>query len=164
MNIHRSLAAGLLLAIAVSASTHARPKCDEPFVEVLTEWQSHIAFEQFRVIDNEAEWCGLWDTVYKFYFPPRPCDTTLIDFGREVAIVAAIGGRSNTCYGVDITCVRRLGNSRNIHVEVVERQPSLDCVCLAAVVSPLEVIKVARPVRHASFKKQIETLNCHGAR
>ncbi len=162
--MNKFLTAGLLLAIAASASAHATPNCDEPFTEVLRLSISGIFSEQFRVIDNEAEWCAFWTEAYINSLPPPPCNTTLIDFDTEVAIVAAIGSRSNSCFGVDITCVGRAGNSENVRVEVVERQPSVSCLCLPVIVSPLQVVKIARPVHRANFKKRIEVRECSGGR
>lgn len=162
MIINKFLSTALLLAIAASPSAHATPTCDEPFTEVLRVSVSGIFFEQLRVLDNEAEWCAFWTEAYSNSSSPPPCDATVIDFDTEVAIVAAIGGRSNSCFAVDIACVGRAGNSENIRVEVVEQQPSLSCVCLPVVVSPLQVVKIVRPVHRANFKKRIELRDCSG--
>lgn len=134
--------------------------CNVPFTRVLHTW-SGIRTERFEVIDDEDAWCDLWSQLYGWYVPPLPCDTTLVDFDTEVAILAAIGGRLSGCYNVNVACIRKPAGAGNISVDIIERQPGPACICSLGVVFPLEVVKIPRFVtRRTIFKKRIEILDC----
>ena len=134
--------------------------CNVPFTRVLHTWSGFWA-ERFEVIDDEDAWCDLWSELYGGYYYPLPCDTTLVDFETEVAVVAGIGARGNGCFNVNVTCIRKPAGVGNIWVEVIERQPGPYCICAAAVVNPLEIVKMPRfGTRRISFKKRIEILDC----
>jgi len=164
MNILRFvLSAALVLCIAapVAAEGHAWGRqCDKTATPVLHQQFSGIDEEGFRIIDNETEWCEFWDQVHSIMFPAPPCDTTSIDFATEVALVATLGGRPNSCHGVEIECVQALGASGNIRVHVAQWEPGENCACLQVVVHPVDVVKVDRPVEKAQMRWKTSALDC----
>lgn len=132
-----------------------------PFTRVLYESNSHIWQEGFEIIGDEEAWCEFWSQLYSRGSPPRPCDTTLIDFSTEVAIVAAIGAYGNGCHGVYVTCVRKPAGGGNIAVEATAIHGGPRCGCTANVVSPLEVVKIPRfGTRRINLKMRTEIIEC----
>ncbi len=146
--------------IIAAAALAAGPQCDEPFTEVLNKSFSGVTSQQFSIIESDGAWCAFWDDVHSIIFPPPPCDLLGIDFESEVAIVAALGSRPNGCYGVDIVCVDRLGSSTNLKAVVNEVVPGPGCACTQAVVNPVDVVTVSRPVGRVNFVVKADTLNC----
>jgi hypothetical protein len=134
--------------------------CNVPMTDVL-----HLEYggqaQQFRTLSDESEWCSLWDRIYSIDSPKPPCDTSLIDFRTEVALVAAIGGRPDGCFSVKITCVHRDSVSNSLTVYVTESTPGANCLCTASLVNPIDVVKVSDPVGFATFIQQTAPASCH---
>lgn len=140
------------------APIRVRAQCPGRFTDVLHEFEDGIHQPQFRIIDTVQAWCSFWDEVYSSRSPAPPCDTTSIDFTNEVAVVAALGDRTDTCYNERVTCVERRGDS--INVVAVETVPGFSCGCGDAITQPLDVVKVSRPVVSATFSRKTAVLNC----
>jgi hypothetical protein len=99
------------------------------------------------VIRNEVAWCHFWDDVFANRYPPPPCDTTLIDFQTEPAIVSAIGSRRNGCYDSRTHCLHSAEHGKwNVDAEILDRTPGPGCICSRAIVNPVHVVKVKRRV------------------
>ena len=113
------------------------------------------------VIRNENQWCEFWDELYGRIFPQPPCDTSLVDFNKEVVIVTALGDRPNTCYGVSIYCMDsdNPGESK-IRVFVRDVVPGPGCACGQAIVYPVHVVKVEKPVGQVEFLHETSVLDC----
>jgi len=157
------LAAFLLLPTTVQAEGKGHAwgrQCDAGAVPVLKEQMSGIHEAEVRLIEDEAEWCALWEQVYGNMFPQPPCDTSRIDFDEEWVLAVGIGDRPNSCYGVSIPCVQALGASGNVRVHVEELVPEEGCACLAVVVQPVEAVKLPRPLKNAQLRQEIVTLEC----
>ncbi|HEV8199957.1 MAG TPA: thrombospondin type 3 repeat-containing protein [Candidatus Polarisedimenticolia bacterium] len=106
--------------------------CDQPFTTVLNATDGPTS-AQFFVIDNLADWCA---------FRPSACVSGLIDFSTEVAVVAAIGTRTNGCYSVQFTCMRRDG--AGVLADAMLYAPSSSCGCPDNMTQWLTVTKVPR--------------------
>jgi len=119
------------------------PVCDRPFETIFKVPQSSVDTEQYRVIDNLADWCAFW---------PAQCSTTAIDFSTHVAVVTALGYRVDTCFDVTITCIQSDPAFPGIRVFATESTDA-GCECYFEVVNPLQVVKVARPVGSWTFTK-----------
>jgi hypothetical protein len=117
------------------------PVCDRPFATIFKTSNSGVGPEQYRVIDNLADWCAFW---------PANCGTTAIDFSTHVAVVAALGGRSDSCFDVTITCIRSDPASPDIRVFVTEGTHA-GCICSPVISSPLHVVRLLRPVSASVF-------------
>jgi hypothetical protein len=133
----------------IRPNDHPCPQCDRPFQtifkssEVGLDTRAAAGTEDYRVIDNLADWCAFW---------PSKCSTTAIDFSADVAVVAALGGRPDTCFDVTITCVQSDPAFPGIRVFATESTDA-GCDCFFEVVSPLQVVKVPRPVGSWAFTK-----------
>lgn len=123
--------------------------CDQPFTTVLNT--TGPATEQYRVINNLADWCA---------FLPSACGSGLINFQTEIAVVAAIGEKPDTCYGVQITCMRRDGVSGGVIVETQQTFPGPGCGCFTVIVSPMTVAKIPRPSGPVTFANGSAPLIC----
>ena len=133
--------------------------CNTPFQPVLDQGYSG-AERQFRVIGDQVAWCSLWEEVYRAFTSPPPCDTSLIDFGREVALVAGMGGAPSGCYGIAVTCVHHDETTLDLLVYVTEAAPGPPCICTLSLTNPLTVVKVSRPIGNATFISRNVTLDC----
>jgi len=160
VSIPRVLSFLLLAAAAVVVAQAQGGSCDVAATEVLHRQSSGVAFQQLRVIETETEWCAFWEEVFSNVSPAPDCDTTQIDFSSEVAVVAAIGNRPNGCYNADISCVNQRGQSDDLRVTVQEIVPGKGCLCTQATVSPVDVVKVPRPVGRVDFFLKKATLSC----
>jgi len=145
-------------APAVPATPRSSLSCNVTMKDVLREHTGGITQPRFEILDNLAGWCEFWDRLYAGHFPAPPCDTAAVDFPREVAVVAALGNRSNSCFDVTISCIARRGAS--LRVEVTEIQPGPRCLCSAEIVAPVHVVKMNQPARQADFHIQTATLDC----
>lgn len=151
------LAVCLLVGPGVIAQTQF---CNVTYTDILYHANSGFAEEEYLVIDNEADWCAVWDIIYARQYPKPACDTAGIDFDNEVALVAAIGQYNNTCHSGRIVCVRKPGRSSNLQVIVEHLKPGNGCVCGQAIVYPVHVVKVDKPVSNANFITTTNTYNC----
>ena len=124
-------------------------ECDQPFTTVLNA--DGPATEQYRVIDNLADWCA---------FRPSACGSGLIDFQTEIAVVAAIGTKPDTCYGVQFTCMRRNGATGGVIVETQQMFPGPGCGCFTVITSPMTVAKLPRPAGPVTFSNGSAPLIC----
>jgi hypothetical protein len=154
----------VVLCFVPFATTPAAPTCegDVGFEEVLSRsLGSGITEPVDRIIRNEHQWCGFWGELHSRISPAPPCDTSLVDFSEEVAIVTALGPRGNTCYGVRVTCIDTAGGKTSaLSVFVQDIVPGPDCACGWAIVYPVHVVKVDKPVSQLSFRHETAVLDC----
>ena len=109
-------------------------------------------------IDNESQWCEFWDHVGW-----SACDTTLIDFHREVAVVLALGNKPDTCHTVSIEKICRQGSmGAELNVLGIETTFPVDenCGCFTAIVQPLDVVRIKRPVSAVTCYTRAEPATC----
>ena len=119
------------------------PLCDRPFATVFKTQLSGVTTEQYRVIDNLADWCAFW---------PARCGTTSIDFSTDVAIVAALGFRPDTCFDVTITCLQSNPAPTDIRVFLTEATDT-GCECFFEITTPVHVVRAPRPMGASVFSK-----------
>lgn len=94
-----------------------------------------------QVIRSEDDWAGVWETLYAGQSPVPAMPA--VDFARQVAVLAASGAKSNSCFRVEITGVtRKAGGS--LEVEVTDFEPGPSCACLAVITQPAHVVKLDR--------------------
>ncbi len=153
-----------MLTISAFIFTHIAgatpPQCNEDFTTVLYEQYSGMNNQDLRVLNSPAAFCQAWTDIYSNMIPPPPCDSALIDFQSEVGLMVAIGTRNNGCYSVDIPCVHRTAND-TIGVAVRETQPGPYCACTQALVDPVTIIAVQRPVDALMLRARVRELVCY---
>lgn len=155
------IAAGILL-VGCRETDPSRPSlpdmlsnggwtCDRTSTEVISAFSSGFVQPEFRLIENSADWCDAWHTLTEKLSPPPPCDTSLVDFAKEVALLAALGTRTSGGYSVAITCVQEEPTPEDLRVLVQETTPGPECNVTLALTSPVTVVKVGRPGKSAVF-------------
>jgi hypothetical protein len=135
------------------------PHCNRPFTPVLHLKQTGISARQTLVIDNATDWCAFWAALYSNYFPPPACDTALVDFTREVALVAAEGWEPAYCFDIRTTCVEA-GPAGTDLTAYTEETFQGACACEDTVVTPVDVVKVPRPVSSVVFQSTSHEIDC----
>ena len=146
--------------LSFSSESLAESICDKEITPLFTDQYSSISNPQYRVIDNLSDWCRVWNTWFGSLSPKPACNTTLVDFSREVAILAATGLHSSGGFPVQITCIGSGGSSGNIHVLVTVSSPAAGCPVTGIPTTPATVVKVHRPVRKAIFKFETVVMDC----
>jgi hypothetical protein len=126
------------------------------FVDAFHEPVQGPYFPESRVIVDQEEWCQLWSIMR----PTEACDTALVHFDREAAVVVALGARSTGGYDVNITCIQSDEESDAIHVIAVETVPGERCWTTQAFTFPIDVVKIDRPAGPATFEKSTLIYDC----
>jgi hypothetical protein len=127
---------------------------------VLYQHMSGLQDRTLEIVNDEAAWCALWDRIHEWIWPEPPCDTTLIDFETTSAIAVGLGARPNLCYGFSVPLVCEGPGAGQIDMTVVESHPGPGCLCGQAIVQPLAVFAVERPVRRVTLKHGVQVFDC----
>lgn len=122
--------------------------CDRPHQALIIDSDSGVSQEQYRVIDNEQEWCALL---------PAHCGSSAMNFTTHVALVAALGSRGSPCDEVSIVCVDDADAPPDIHFRVLTTTPA-GCTCPAVVSTPIYVARLPRPAGNATNTKTTQPL------
>jgi hypothetical protein len=146
--------------LPLNSKSFPEQTCNREISPLFADEYTGFSTPAFRVIDNVADWCGVWDTFFGSLRPKPPCNTELVDFSREVALLAATGRHSSGGFPVQITCIRSGGGSANIQVVVTESYPAPGCPVTGALTQPAAVVKVSRPVQKAIFKFESVAVDC----
>jgi hypothetical protein len=128
---------------------------------VLYSQMSGIWTRTTEIVEDETRWCELWGQFYNWVWPAPECDTTLVDFDTHVAVVVGLGARPNLCYGMALpfVCESPKGTG-HFEVTVLEGVPGPRCACGMALVQPLAVIAIERPVDDVAFKRRVQVYDC----
>jgi hypothetical protein len=90
------------------------------------------------VVRDSAEWRRLWNDAQKGSWPQRP--VPLIDFSREVVLLAALGEKPQGVYQVAIDSAVQRRDAVEVHVSY-SAEPS--CKMIFAVAWPAALARVA---------------------
>lgn len=135
------LAAGLALAGCASGprtpltATRVTPEAPQASTTSGLHDYARLAVFDARTFDE------LWTRAYSERTPPPPAPA--IDFGREFALVVALGEHATGGYGIEIANVTARGG--RIDAQVVTSTPGKGCVVAALMTQPLDVVRVPRP-------------------
>jgi hypothetical protein len=98
------------------------------------------------VVRDTASWRDTWQTIHRPFIPPP--SLPLVDFAREMVLVAALGSRSSEGYEIVFENVRE--DTSGIEVAVRISEPARGCPVAAAMTQPVDLARIpvsARPVR-----------------
>jgi hypothetical protein len=113
--------------------------------------------EQARlVVTSQAEWEAAWARIWRNHSPVPP--TPLIDFEREVVLVAAMGSRSSGGYHVKVQAAA--AQADRVVVRVVETSPGSGCVVTHAFTEPVDVVRLPRTPLAIEFRTAKEVHDC----
>ena len=134
--------------------------CDIPVTPVSLLGMQGNGEERYFVVEDENEWCALWAELEYRLGPPLPCDTSLVNFSSEVALVAATGRRGSGGYSVTIPCVQTTDVPGEIEVFIIEQVPGDGCASSLLPTAPIGIARVPRPVTSATFHRSTHQHDC----
>jgi len=92
-----------------------------------------MGMQQHLVIRDAKAWATVWQQIVRAG-EPRP-DVPVVDFTRDVVIVATLGLRPSSGYSINISEVRVGGGDAVVSLE--ERDPGPNCVVLTVETAPV---------------------------
>lgn len=98
------------------------------------------------VVRDSAEWSALWRTIARPFYPPPPLP--VVDFDRDMIVVAALGARPSSGYDIVIEGARQ--DTSSIEIVLRTSSPAPGCPVSAAMTQPVDLATIpisARPVR-----------------
>jgi KaiC/GvpD/RAD55 family RecA-like ATPase len=104
------------------------------------------------VVDDQVELEQVWARL-----GTRP-ENPVVDFGRELVLVAAMGGRPTGGYSVRVEEVRAYADHVTVHV--VETSPGRSCVTTQALTAPAEAVKIPRTSLEVRFRTTQSVHEC----
>lgn len=147
---NRALALLASSLLTLSACGGGSSDAELPFSTVLQTTDSAITSLRTVSVSNPAAWAELWaqHTAQVSPKPPLPA----VDFAKEQVVGVFLGTRSNGCYSVEIRKVVQSDSARTVVYH--ETTPSPTASCLAALVNPVHMVKVATSTLPLSFRAQ----------
>jgi hypothetical protein len=109
-----------------------------------------------RAILTAGEWEAFW---LAFHGPlePKP-DAPVIDFSRQMVLVAAMGERATGGYQIAIESVYRAAGKLLVRVE--ETAPGAGCILTQALTAPVTAVVVARSEEAVEFQDRTIVVSC----
>ena len=150
----------MLLAVAGASTAVPRARAqDAPIYLTVRDSAAHLYRSETSgyadatrlVVRDSAAWRTAWRTLHLGVpEPPLP----LVDFRREMIVVAALGGRLLGGHAIAVDTVRRSGEE----IEAVVRTtvPGERCPRRPAIVEPADVVRVPRSERAVAFTERRE--------
>ena len=109
-----------------------------------------------QVVRTEARWQALWAEVFSPYQPQPPA--AAVDFGREIVVFAAMGGRATGGYGITVDSVT--ASTGTLDVYVTERSPGGSCATTQALTAPVDAVALPSEGRAVRFHDTQVVHNC----
>ncbi len=107
----------------------------------------------YRTIANDGDYKALMTLIGTDQIPSVNFDTN--------TLLAVFAGTKNTGgYSTEINLVTESADS--IQVEVLEKEPSPDCMTTQAVTSPYQIVKIAKTTKPIRFNTTQKIVNCTG--
>ena len=118
-----------------------------PFVTVHKEQSTGIKTRRAEIISRADLWAQAWEEIVSNRSPKPP--VPVVDFERNIVILAALGETGDACKSVAIENVER--RSGELQVSIKETRPPMSCVCPPVTVQPVHVVSVPRAATGAQF-------------
>jgi hypothetical protein len=110
---------------------------------------------RFVVRDSDA-WRETWQTIHRPFIPPPP--VPLVDFSREMVVVAALGTRPTEGYAIVFENVRE--DTSGIEVAVRVSEPARGCPVAAAMTQPVDLARIPASARPVRFRQRNVVVPC----
>jgi hypothetical protein len=108
------------------------------------------------VVRDRDAWVDLWNRIHRVdpirgpY--PEPPPLPEIDFSREMLVVAAMGRRGSSAYGIIIDAA--YAYERNYRLEVVVRSVENRCgLALGIMTAPIDIVRLPKTERTVIFRE-----------
>ena len=128
---------------------------DVPVTIVAAETYSGLDRPISRLIRSEAELKSVWKRIHRGRQPLPPLP--VVDFERDMLILAALGSRNSGGFGIDVARVIR--DKDSLHILVRTRCPAPDTISTMALVQPMQLVKVDAGDQKPNFIDQPDP-NC----
>jgi hypothetical protein len=141
------LASVVILAMLAGCGGESSPTGpDGPiaFSEVFRDKASGLGTRRAEIVSRDARWDALWTEIHG-----SASNKPVVDFQRNILIVAALGETGDSCKHVRITGVERHLGALNVTIAETRLPPS--CICPPNTVRPVHVVSVPRAATNATF-------------
>jgi hypothetical protein len=118
-----------------------------PFNTVHKEQSTGIRTRRAEVISRADLWAQAWEEIVANR-SPKPL-VPIVDFERNIVILAALGETADACKSIAIESVER--RNGELLVSIKETRPPASCVCPPVTVQPVHVVSVPRAATGARF-------------
>jgi len=108
------------------------------------------------LIADSATWQAVWNKLSATVTPTPPLPR--IDFSRSLLVLAALGGRPTSGYGITIDSVVRFDLGTRVYLTTTS--PGPHCVTASAVTEPVQVVRVDVPIDAPEFEERSVILYC----
>src|SRR5262249_1571822 len=108
------------------------------------------------VIRDSTAWRHLWERINRPFVPPPAMP--VIDFDREMIVVAALGTRPNGGYDVVIESAEQ--DSVGIQISVRVATPASGCPVSAVATQPIDLARVAASDLPVRFRERDVVVAC----
>jgi hypothetical protein len=117
---------------------------------------SGIADPERRVVADAHDWAALWQRIHAGVSPMPPMPD--VDFEKEMILAAALGSRPSGGYSIRIERLR--GGDGVLEALVSRTTPGRDCMVIAAVTAPVDLVRVPRIDQPISWREEAEERTC----
>lgn len=127
-----------------------------PFVSLVQMQYSNLEDEAHMVVRTRAEWVDLLASATEGVRPAE--DAPVVDFGRRMVLVAAMGRRATGGFAVQIAAV--FEDRERLYAVVTATSPGSGCLTTQAFTAPLSAISIPLSSKPVSFVWRSSTLSC----
>jgi hypothetical protein len=167
MHIHRTilllaaLAAGCAELPSISPAPDLGELVGEPVQlvrlrEYFPAYSSGFGVQARLVVTSQAEWEAAWQRVWHGSSPVPAAP--VVDFEREVVLLAAMGSRSSGGYHVQVQ--QAVAQADRVVVRVIETSPGSGCITFAAFTEPVDIVKLPRTAVPIEFQTVTTVHEC----
>lgn len=128
----------------------------EAIAEIANRFYSGIQDQRRVVIRSTEDWRAFWTEFTVLQQPPP--DAPIIDFDRQMVIVATMGRKTTGGYLITIPAVHEYEGE--LFVEVVEVSPGAGCMTTQALTAPATAIRVEARDDPVTFVERSEQQSC----
>ena len=126
-----------------------------PFNEVVYRHTSGFTTPLRTVLRSEAEWQSFWTVLNKGHDAASP---PAVDFTKFMLIASARGSAPDGCHATEMKRIALEGEV--VSARIADTRYTGACGCLAMVVTPVQVVRVARVEDPVEFRVTSETRAC----
>ena len=163
--MRRALLAGFLgLCAATSGRLAAQPSADRGPVAVTRLRDGESGFSAYTgfvdsvrvVVRDSIRWRAVWARINRPFIPPPALP--VIDFSREMVVVAGLGNRSSAGYDIVIESAEH--DSAGIEVALRRIGPAPDCPVAAVMTQPVDVARIPASEERVRFRERSVVVPC----
>lgn len=117
------------------------------FTTIAKGYQSDVTESDSVVINDEATWDTIWDSLTAYLLEPEPAPE--VDFNKYILLAHFMGQKPTSGYEVEFTEV--LEGATDISAMVKEISPAPECMLAQVITSPYHVIQIPKTEKDVQF-------------